>query len=278
MQESTILSREDLLKEINSRKWVHSIDLGDGIITPGRWKRPNPLIAQAVEATDFKGKNVLDIGCWDGLWSFEAEKRGAAKVYATDDLSQRNLVEHDTFSLAHRVLRSHVKYFPHQSVFDIKNIGCAFDIVFFCGVYYHLKNPLLALARLRAVMKPGAILIIEGDVLQGHDQAFAKFYYKDWLVNDASNWWVPTIPCLRQWVECSFFEIENEYSNFAPKNSLLTSIKEPIKRLLGRRKDIVTRHVLRARAVNRMDPNYIYLDEDLRECDLNPYPSYYLGM
>jgi predicted nicotinamide N-methyase len=37
---------------------------------------------------DFAGKTVLDIGCWDGQWSFLAENRGAARLLATDDCSQ----------------------------------------------------------------------------------------------------------------------------------------------------------------------------------------------
>ena len=30
------------------------------------------------------GRTVLDVGAWDGFYSFEMERRGAAKVLATD--------------------------------------------------------------------------------------------------------------------------------------------------------------------------------------------------
>jgi tRNA (mo5U34)-methyltransferase len=79
--------REDLVKQINNYYWSHSIDLGGGVVTPGRPEITKKLHLEAYNDIDFSGKKVLDIGCWDGLWSFEAEKRAAAKVYATDDVS-----------------------------------------------------------------------------------------------------------------------------------------------------------------------------------------------
>jgi 2-polyprenyl-3-methyl-5-hydroxy-6-metoxy-1,4-benzoquinol methylase len=43
---------------------------------------------RALKKIDFAGKRVLDVGCRDGLFSFEAERRGAAEVIGFDnDLS-----------------------------------------------------------------------------------------------------------------------------------------------------------------------------------------------
>ena len=50
----------------------------------GRRGPPARIIVEAFDSVDFKGKKVLDIGCLDGLWSFEAERRGAAEIVATD--------------------------------------------------------------------------------------------------------------------------------------------------------------------------------------------------
>jgi tRNA (mo5U34)-methyltransferase len=80
--------REKLLQEVERHEWAHSIDLGNGVVTKGRFGPPNVYVMKAFDQIDFDQKKVLDIGCWDGLWSFEAEKRGAAEVYATDDVSQ----------------------------------------------------------------------------------------------------------------------------------------------------------------------------------------------
>jgi hypothetical protein len=61
-----------------------------------------------------------------------------------------------TFELAREALKSRVHYEPNLSVYDIESLGVRdFDVVIFAGVYYHLKDPLRALATLRRVMKEG---------------------------------------------------------------------------------------------------------------------------
>jgi tRNA (mo5U34)-methyltransferase len=258
---TTIASVQD---EVRALKWTHSINLGDGLVTPGRWP-PNPLVLKAFEGVDFRGKKVLDIGCWDGLWSFEAERRGAREVYATDLVAHRPLQESGTFALASRLLASRAHYHPDLSVYDVGRLGVSdFDVVLFLGVYYHLKDPLLALARLRQVMHPGAILVVEGEVIDDDRAAYARFFYHERHYGDQSNWWVPTVACLRQWVECSFFEIGDVYN--AVRDPLFDSRTEALKKLIRRRigrRGGRSRCVLTARAVCRDDPNYSFPDEEL---------------
>jgi tRNA (mo5U34)-methyltransferase len=250
--------REDLREQVGRYQWVHSIDLGDGIVTPGEWGPPNPYIMEAFDEVDFSGKKVLDIGCWDGLWSFEAEKRGAAEVYATDIVSQRWGKEQPTFKLAHEVLKSRARYYPTVSVFDVERLGARdFDVVIYCGIYYHLKNPLLAFTRLRKVMREGGTLIVEGPVIENTTDTFARFSYRTVFENDPSNWWVPTVRCLEEWVECSFFDlVRGKWSEHFHSPGPTETI---------------TRYVLTARAVRRKDPGYVYPDEELRPFDLNEY-------
>jgi hypothetical protein len=67
------------------KRWFHSIDLGEGLLTKG--DKPNFILrgrADVVFRHGVAGKTVLDIGAWDGFYSFEAERRGAARVLATD--------------------------------------------------------------------------------------------------------------------------------------------------------------------------------------------------
>lgn len=206
----TAWSRDDLIRLAAKLTWMHQINLGGGFVTPGQWG-PVQQMRQALGDLDFSGKKVLDIGCWDGLYSFEAEQRGAAEVYATDLLSQRPFADQPTFAVARAALKSRVKYFPQTSVYDVEEIGVRdFDIVLFSGVYYHLKDPLRALAMLRRVMKDGGQLLVEGAVLN-QPGCYARFYYRDAYAGDFSNWWIPTPACLRQWVESSFFDLGGEY-------------------------------------------------------------------
>jgi tRNA (mo5U34)-methyltransferase len=61
--------------------WFHSIDLGHGIVTPGA---SNVAPLSGTELPGFAGRSVLDVGAWDGLYSFRAEQGSATRVVALD--------------------------------------------------------------------------------------------------------------------------------------------------------------------------------------------------
>jgi tRNA (mo5U34)-methyltransferase len=211
-------SREELLALARSYKWWHSIDLGEMVTegVTGRWA----LTERAFDRLEFAGRKVLDIGCFDGIWSFEAEKRGAREVYAVDLVSMRHSSEEPTFQVAHKLLGSKVRYYPNLSIYDVGRLGVTdFDIVIFCGLYYHLQHPLQALEALRAVMAEGGHLIVEGPALDLTDRVFADFHARTWFAGDPTNWWIPSMACLREWLDTTFFDVEAEWSgnrNFAP--------------------------------------------------------------
>jgi tRNA (mo5U34)-methyltransferase len=276
----TAAHRESLLARVREYTWAHSIDLGNGVVTPGLWGPPNPALLEAYGRIDFRGKRVLDIGCWDGLWSFEAEKRGAATVYATDVVSQRSFPEQPTFELARELLDSRVRYFPHTSVYDVGTLGVDdFDVVVFSGVYYHLKHPLLALAALRRVMAPGGMLIVEGPVIDNVTDSFAVFYYRDLFADDVSNWWVPTRRCLHEWIECSYFDLVQEtIVPAAASPGLVPRLVERVRTMYPRsavahvrpEAGEVPRCVITARAVCREDKVYELPDAELSVFNVPP--------
>jgi tRNA (mo5U34)-methyltransferase len=76
---------------------------------------------------DLSGKRVLDIGCWDGFYSFESERRGA-DVVAVDCWWPEN------YLCGRALLGSHVE-FHELSVYEVtrERLG-SFDIVLFSGV------------------------------------------------------------------------------------------------------------------------------------------------
>jgi tRNA (mo5U34)-methyltransferase len=238
------LSRHELIELAKSYGWVHTIDLGGDYVTPGLWGRGNVEIWKAFDALDFRGKRVLDIGCWDGQWCFEAEARGAIEVVATDLVSQRDFSDHRTFEVAAALLGSKAEYLPNLSVYDAVSLGKKFDIVLYMGIYYHLKDPVRAFTTLRHVLHDGGLILIEGAILD-QPGCFANFYYRATFCGDNSNWWVPTRDCLRQWVECSFFEIgwQGQPSGDGANH----------------------RHCLIAKAVRRRDPLYLRVPEELRD-------------
>ena len=116
--------------------WWHSIDLGHGQVTPGAHslEELNGIYARFNLPDDLSGKRFLDVGCWDGFYSFEAERHGA-EVVAVDCWRPEN------FFIARRALQSKVE-FREMSVYELSREALgSFDIVLFHGVLYHLRHP-----------------------------------------------------------------------------------------------------------------------------------------
>jgi tRNA (mo5U34)-methyltransferase len=137
------------LKGYKTEEWHSPIDLGHGVVTGTRsaQKRFARRLRLMQIPDDLTGKRVLDIGAWDGYFSFEFERRGA-RVLATDIWSPDALAN---FLFAREKLNSKVEY-KRLDVHDLSpNAIGTFDIVFCAGVLYHLRYPLIALERIRSV-------------------------------------------------------------------------------------------------------------------------------
>lgn len=182
------MDRDRLIREVQGQQWFHSIDLGQGIVTPGRTDPGKQTLPRLGLPADLNGKTVLDIGAWDGFFSFESERRRAKRVLATD--SHAWWTRKPAFELARRALGSHVEDFDID-VMDLApdRIG-TFDLVLFLGVLYHLRHPLLALEKVFSVT--GSHLILETVVdLTWTSYPAMRFYPGDELAGDASNWFGP---------------------------------------------------------------------------------------
>jgi tRNA (mo5U34)-methyltransferase len=179
---------QDLKAEVERLSWWHTIDLGDGIVTPGIDDSPRKLERLRLPQ-DMTGKSVLDIGAWDGFFSFEAEKRGASRVMAIDSYAWNGSTwgSKRGFELARATLGSKVED-REMEVLDISpaEIG-TFDIVLFLGVLYHMRHPLLVLEKLASVT--GELLVLEtvADLLFTRRPAMA-IYPEGVLYGDVSNW------------------------------------------------------------------------------------------
>jgi tRNA (mo5U34)-methyltransferase len=182
---------EQLQTEIAKVNWYHSIPLGDGIVTPGvddsSLRLPKIHLPE-----DLSGKTVLDVGAWDGFFSFEAERRGAERVLATDSFcwGGGGWGTKDGFELARRALDSKVE--DHEiDVLDLspETVG-TFDVVLMLGILYHMKHPLLALEQVRSVTKERLIMSTFVD-MTWWPKAAAAFYEGSEANRDPTNWWGP---------------------------------------------------------------------------------------
>ena len=188
-----------LRTEVNKIQWWHSIDLGHGVVTPGSYDT-RTLLNRIGMPADLRGMSVLDIGAWDGYMSFEAERRGASRVLATDSYVWRNNIMNNIatgkagFEFARTALGSKVEDMEID-VMDLapERVG-TFDLVLFLGVLYHLRHPLLALERVRSVTRKLLIMETHIDLPQIQRPAMA-FYPGSEANNDPTNWWGPNEAC-----------------------------------------------------------------------------------
>jgi tRNA (mo5U34)-methyltransferase len=208
----------------NDMFWWHSIDLGDQV-TPGH-KSPERLDWEweNLRLPPLAGRSVLDVGAWDGYFSFRAERGGAKRVVALDhyvwsldlprqqaywrDCAERGITPqpyheraelwHPTtlpgraaFDFAHAKLGSRVEpVVADFATMDIDQLG-SFDIVLFLGVIYHLEEPLTALRRLRTVTR--SLAVIESEAITVPDKRSLWELVPGAELNaDVGNWWVPT--------------------------------------------------------------------------------------
>jgi tRNA (mo5U34)-methyltransferase len=101
------------------------------------------------------GLRALDIGCSDGFFSFEMERRGAS-VVAIDFVPE----DYTGFAIAKKILGSSVEYRMDNAYNLSPGAYGKFDVVLFMGVLYHLRNPMAGMDAIRSVMNEGANLFV----------------------------------------------------------------------------------------------------------------------
>lgn len=53
--------------DVAQRRWFHTIDLGNGILTPGHKDTPAEVVHMRLP--DLSGRTVTDVGAYDGFYS-----------------------------------------------------------------------------------------------------------------------------------------------------------------------------------------------------------------
>ena len=193
----------DLLMETGL---YHSFRMPDGQLLRGAMsiECQEERLASYKLPEDLRGKRVLDIGPWDGYFTFEMERRGA-------DVTAIDYVDLDTFRELHRAMRSRAKY-HRLDAYELhpERLGY-FDIVLCLGVLYHLKHPLLALERICALTTDVCIVdsfVIDGETWQqGVRPAvpYIEFYERDELGGQLDNWSGPTVSAVEALIRAAGF-------------------------------------------------------------------------
>lgn len=221
---SAALSQAELQQCADSVEfWWHSIDLGQGVVTKGE-KTPEILAQElrSLSLPDLAGRSVLDIGAYDGFYSFATERLGAQRVVALDkyvwsiDLPRaieqwrackasgtvplpveetplwqpEQLPGKRAFDTAHRAIGSRVEVVVGDFMtMDLVPLD-TFDVTLFMGVLYHMRDPLGSLTRLASVTRNLAVIETHAVEIPGYEHLeLGQFYSSNQLNADSSNWW-----------------------------------------------------------------------------------------
>jgi len=198
----------DLRRRVDELFWYHTIELPDGIVTPG-WFDLRPIV-DVMPWPDVRGKRCLDVGAYDGFIAFELERRGAAEVIAVDindhtkwdwppdvrATGADNLAKlagperGGGFRLVAEALGSKVEM-RSISVYDLDpaELG-TFDVVTCGSLLLHLRDPMRALEAIRGVCG-GVFLSAEQIDLPLTLRARRKPLATLNGVGSLCQWWVP---------------------------------------------------------------------------------------
>jgi SAM-dependent methyltransferase len=167
--------------------WYHTIDLGEGLVTPGDYDFRD-TVQRFPFAADMTGMTVLDVGSATGFFAFEFERRGAAvtsvdlpsiadwdmafadrdqtlaaiRAWAGTDVlaTVDERVVHGGFQFCHQMLGSTVKRCL-SNVYDLtpEKLGAeGFDLVFVGDMLAHTMAPLKALNVLATLCRKTMII------------------------------------------------------------------------------------------------------------------------
>lgn len=205
--------------------WFHNLHLPGGMQTAPhhelgdfpavKWRQVAPFLP-----ADLSGLEVLDIGCNAGFYSFELARRGGQVTGI--DVDGRYLRQARwaaaVLGLEHRVL------FREQSVYELARAGVQFDLVWFMGVLYHLRHPLLALDVVREISAglmvlqtltmpgervaevPPDMALMDREALAGPGWPRMAFIERC-MARDPTNWWAPNHACVEAMLRSSGFRV-----------------------------------------------------------------------
>jgi tRNA (mo5U34)-methyltransferase len=215
------IEANELRRAVAAREWYHTISLGPEIVTPGWFDTRG--VAPKLPWPPLEGKRCLDIGTFDGFWAFEMERRGAREVIAIDILDdkrwdwpasahpddrsgiERRKGRGDGFLIAARALGSAVERVD-SSIYDLgPGEHGSFDFVYLGSLLLHLRDPVLALQRVRSVC-PGVLLAVDAvDIALSALQPRRPATYLDG--QGRPYWHKPNLRGLRAMVRAAGFKV-----------------------------------------------------------------------
>lgn len=148
--------------------WFHTFALGAEVYTPGV-ARDHGYRLGSLDLSRFEGKSVLDVGTFDGFYSFLAERRGATRVVGVDNEQYVNWVDARFgvtlkggagFRAIAELTGSRVEY-RRMDALDVRDLGEQFDVALCFGILHRVTDPVSLLRTLADVLTPGGEIVLE---------------------------------------------------------------------------------------------------------------------
>ena len=287
----------ELQAQADSLPWFHSIDLGHGVRTKGLSIRARR--SPTGSSPTSRDRSVLDIGAWDGYYSFLAERNGTSRAssrstttrgastfrrrerYWNECRANGTLPDHNAGHdrlLATRAPRSArlrlrarrrseatSKPWSRTSPPSTSTSLGSFDVVLYLGVLYHMKEPLTCLER--AARGDASVAVIETAAIRipsAGRQSLLAFHSGGDLNRDYGNWYVPNIEALEALVLAAGFSRVEIVQGPPPKPPGDRAARRSRERL-GPRREEPARGVPRHRARVRLNQP---ADRRVRRCEL----------
>jgi SAM-dependent methyltransferase len=216
-----IADEVDRLGAVAQYGWGHSIDFGpfrkQGLLGESYLRIAGALDQWAWWPARFDGLHAADVGCFTGGLSLLMADRGAAVVYAADEIPE-NLAQCEflaqvfTKESIRPILRS-----AYHLRGDIR--PGSLDLILLSGVLYHMSDMLVGLYAMRELLKPGGLLLIQSNGIDDFQHSYANFGR---FV--AGRWWQPTGLCVKDM--CEFMGYGNcEVRFYSPGNCLARAFR-----------------------------------------------------
>lgn len=194
--------------------WFHNVHLADGSETAPEHPLgdfPSCIWTQLQShlPDDLEGWTALDVGCNSGFYSIELARRGAEVTAVEPD---PHFLAQARWMVRQNGLEGRI-HFLDWGVYELVRLGMTYDLVFFMGVFYHLRHPLLALDILSRMTRrlmvfqtlsmPGAEVVPPVADLDFNersamlDEGWPKMaFIERSLAGDPTNWWAPNHACI----------------------------------------------------------------------------------
>lgn len=187
------------LIEANKILWVQSISLSSNYRTPGKIDANLMIDKHRLSKTEWQGKSVLVIGCFEGFEAFYIEAHGASKVVLIqDDLFHKPSPRDGQFFLK-KILKSNVILLDKKvSELSKETIG-EFDVVLFCNALIHTSEPYRILNNIADISRD-EFIISTPFFISSEQYPICMYFYQHGLDHEPRNIVGPS----RSWIYCAF--------------------------------------------------------------------------